>query len=79
MKIGVLGKFGPEEMGKHISDTLKEMKYEVFDFEFGPYLNQKKNNSKFYSKIIKKFIKQAKIESRRKWVIFQRVDGAVSL
>lgn len=42
MKIGVLGKFGPEEMGKHISDTLKEMKYEVFDFEFGPYLNQKK-------------------------------------
>lgn len=53
MKIGVLGKFGPEEMGKHISDTLKEMKYEVFDFEFGPYLNQKKNNSKFYSKIIK--------------------------
>lgn len=53
IKIGVLGKFGPEEMGKHISDTLKEMRYEVFEFEFGPYINQKKNNSKYFSKIIK--------------------------
>lgn len=53
LKIGVLGKFGPEEMGKHISDTLKEMKYEVFEFEFGPYLNQTKNNTKYFSKIIK--------------------------
>lgn len=53
LKIGILGKFGPEEMGKHISDTLKEMRYEVFEFEFGPYLNQNRNNSKYFSKIIK--------------------------
>lgn len=53
MKIGILGKFGPEEMGKHISDTLKDMKYEVFEFEFGPYLNQKNNNKKLFKDIYK--------------------------
>lgn len=52
MKIGIIGKFGPEEMGKHISDTLIDMGYDVVEFEFGPFLNQKKKN-----KLNKLFIK----------------------
>lgn len=60
MKIGIIGKFGPEEMGKHISDTLINMKYEVFEIEYGPFLNQKLNNNKL--KIINK-IKNKYFES----------------
>lgn len=44
MKIGIIGKFGPEEMGKYISNALKKENHEVFEFEFGPFLNQTKNN-----------------------------------
>lgn len=53
MKIGILGKFGPEEMGKHISLTLENMGYIIYEFEYGPYLNQKKNNKKISKNIYK--------------------------
>lgn len=45
MNIAILGKFGIEEMGSHIAQTLSIMGHNVYKVEYGPYkLNQNKNN-----------------------------------
>jgi spore maturation protein CgeB len=44
MNIAVLGKFSVEEMGSHISQTLNNMGHNIYEVEYGPELNQNKNN-----------------------------------
>lgn len=48
MNIAILGKFSVEEMGSHISETLKKMGHNVYEVEYGPKLNQNKNNQQNY-------------------------------
>lgn len=48
MNIAILGKFSVEELGSHISDTLTRMGHNVYEVEYGPKLNQDKNNQQNY-------------------------------
>lgn len=52
MNIAILGKFSVEEMGSHISETLKKMGHNIYEIEYGPELNQDKNNQQ---KLLMKF------------------------
>lgn len=44
MNIAILGKFSMEEMGSHISEALKSMGHNIYEIEYGPKLDQDKNN-----------------------------------
>lgn len=53
MKILIIGKFGPEELGNHFFETLINLGYEVKKIEFGPYINKLKSNKSSITRKIK--------------------------
>lgn len=64
MKIGVIGKFGPEELGGYISFELKKMNYQVYEFEFGIFYNQE-NKKNTLNKIKRKIFDLGILSSKK--------------
>lgn len=66
MKIAIVGRFGAEEVGLHIYETFKRMEHTPYKIQFGPKLNESKNNRNTLKRKIKEKLFNSFLYSKEK-------------